>query len=157
MPIVGMLGWIVHTFVHANLLTPTYILVLFIVATLALAWTIFTVISYLRARHDALFIAVTDLAFMGAFIAGVVLLKFVAKQSCSNVGDVFHGINYGSRAGKFCGLMKASFAFGIIAILSFAVTFVRLHYFIQRLGKSNNANFFAVPSPTRTSPSPKRR
>ena len=53
-PPVGMLGWFVHQYVNANLLTPDYILVLFIVVTLALAWTFFTTISYLRARHDAL-------------------------------------------------------------------------------------------------------
>ncbi|KAF2484127.1 hypothetical protein BDY17DRAFT_295018 [Neohortaea acidophila] len=126
-PIVGMLGWLVHVFVHANLLTPTYILLLFIVATLALAWEIFTVISYLRARHDALFIAFTDLCFLGAFIAGVVVLRFVTKYNCSSVGPVWTpqhgGVSYSSDPSKVCAVLKASFAFGIIDILNFAVTF----------------------------------
>ena len=126
-PIVGMLGWLVHQFVKDNRLVPTYILVLFIVATLALAWEVFTVVSYLRARHDALFIAFTDICFFGAFIAGVVLLRFITNYNCG--GDGFFRINRGGLIvvyglGKECHILKASFAFGIIAVLSFFVTFV---------------------------------
>lgn len=158
-PIVGMLGWLVHVFVHANLLTPTYILLLFIVATLALAWEIFTVISYLRARHDALFIAFTDLCFLGAFIAGVVVLRFVTKYNCSSVGPVWTpqhgGVSYSSDPSKVCAVLKASFAFGIIDILNFAVTFVSLTNPIDLEG--SNANAALVPRPPCVSPPPQRR
>lgn len=130
-PIVGMLGWLVHVFVDENVLTPTYVLLLFIVATLALAWEFFTMVSYLRARHDALFIAFTDLCFMGALIAGVVLLRFVTKTNCMSIHDHWapfpnkpNAIQYGTHAQKTCGVLTASFAFGILDTLSFAVTFV---------------------------------
>lgn len=128
-PIVGMLGWLVHQFVKANQLVPTYVLVLFIVSTLALAWEVFTVISYLRARHDAMFIAFTDICFFGAFIAGVVLLRFITNYSCGGSG--YFIIGSGNEAvqyskGKGCNILKASFAFGILCVMSFFVTFVSL-------------------------------
>ena len=121
-----MLGWFVHQYVRANLLTPDYILVLFIVATLALAWTFFTVISYLRARHDALFVAFVDLCFVGAFIGAVVVLRFIAKADCTNInaGVTTSGSYFNSNTNKTCAMLKASFAFGIIDILAFLVTFV---------------------------------
>jgi hypothetical protein len=37
-PVVGMLSWFVHGYVQSNQLTPNFILVLFIVSVLALAW-----------------------------------------------------------------------------------------------------------------------
>jgi hypothetical protein len=125
-PIVGMLGWFVHQYVKANLLTPNYILVLFIVATLALAWTVFTVIAYLRARHDALFVAFVDLLFVGAFIGAVVTLRFIAKADCGNLnaGVTTSGSYFSYDVNKTCAMLKASFAFGIIDVLAFFVTFV---------------------------------
>ena len=125
-PIVGMLGWFVHRYNAANALTPTYILVLFIVSVLALAWEIFTVISYLRARHDALFIAFTDLCFIGAFIGGVVVLRWITNVSCGNLdaGITTSGSYFNASVGKQCAMLNASFALGIICILAFAVTFV---------------------------------
>lgn len=129
-PIVGMLAWFVNGFVESNALTPTYILVLFIVATLALAWAFFTTISYLRARHDALFVALVDLAFVGALIAGVVELRFIAGADCSdltasiNIDGIRGNSNWAFHINKGCAMLKASFAFGIINIISFFVTFV---------------------------------
>jgi len=125
-PIVGMLAWFVHNYVAANQLTPNYILVLFIVSVLALAWAIATLVNYLRARHDALFVALIDLAFVGALIAAVVTLRFIANQNCSDFN--FYISNNGSDASaninKTCAMLKASWALAIIAILSFFVTFV---------------------------------
>ncbi|CAK4034971.1 hypothetical protein DOTSEDRAFT_76590 [Lecanosticta acicola] len=129
-PIVGMLGWFVSQFNDANQLTPNYILVLFIVSVLALAWAIFTLISYLRARHDALFVALVDLGFVGALIAGVVVLRGIAGASCSNFGASINidGIRGNSsiyyHLDKTCALLKASFALGIIDIIAFFVTFL---------------------------------
>lgn len=121
-PIVGMLGWFVHIYDKNNLLTPDYILVLFIVSVLALAWAVFTTISYLRARHDALFVAVIDLGFMGALIGGVVELRFIGDQNCSNfrVGNTFLSVDFN----KQCSMLKASWALAIINIITFFVTFV---------------------------------
>ena len=125
-PIVGMLAWFVHQYVRANQLTPTYILVLFIVSTLALAWAIFTVIAYLRARHDALFVAFIDLCFVGAFIAGVVVMRGIAKADCGNVsaGVSANGGYFTYGIQKTCAMLKASFALGIIMVIAFFVTFV---------------------------------
>ena len=125
-PIVGMLGWFVHQYVRVNQLTPDYILVLFIVSTLALAWAFFTVISYLRARHDALFVAFVDLCFVGAFIGAVVTLRFIAKANCGhlNAGITTSGSYFTYGTNKTCAMLKASFALGIIAIIAFFVTFV---------------------------------
>ncbi|KAK3720139.1 hypothetical protein LTR37_003963 [Vermiconidia calcicola] len=125
-PIVGMLGWFVHQYVRVNQLTPDWILVLFIVSTLALPWTFFTVISYLRARHDALFVAFVDLLFFGAFIAGVVLMRNIAKIDCSNLnaGVTTSGSYFDLNVNKTCAMLKACFALGIICVIAFFVTFI---------------------------------
>lgn len=57
----GMLAYFVNGYVQANQLTPNYILILFIVSVLALAWAIFTLFSYHRSSSNALFVAVIDL------------------------------------------------------------------------------------------------
>jgi len=139
-PIVGMLAWFVHGFVQSNQLTPNFILVLFIVSVLALAWAIATLINYLRARHDALFVALIDLGFVGALIGGVVTLRGIANQNCSNFqsGSLYVNLGpfgyYGRDGGsqwalninKNCAMLKASWALAIIAILAFFVTFVSI-------------------------------
>jgi hypothetical protein len=125
-PIVGMLGWFVHQYVKVNQLTPDYILVMFIVATLALAWAVFTVISYLRARHDALFVAFVDLLFVGAFIGGVYMLRGWGGANCGNInaGISSSQAYFSYNVNKTCSMLKASFAFGIIDVIAFFVTFV---------------------------------
>ena len=126
-PIVGMLAWFVHQYVKANQLTPDYILILFIVSVLALAWIFFTLIAYLRARHDALFVAIIDLGFVGAFIGGVVVMRFITKVDCGGLdaGVTTSGSYFNYNVNKTCAMLKASFALGIIDILAFCVTFVR--------------------------------
>lgn len=121
-----MLGWFVNRYVNANILTPTSILVLFIVSVLALAWVVFTIISYVRARHDALLVAFIDLCFVGAFIAGVVLLRYWGSANCSNLsaGLTTNGSYFNLDVNKQCAMLKASFALGIIDILNFFVTVV---------------------------------
>ncbi|KAF2209305.1 hypothetical protein CERZMDRAFT_47288 [Cercospora zeae-maydis SCOH1-5] len=138
-PIVGMLGWFVNGFVDNNQLTPNFILVLFIVSVLALAWAVFTVISYLRARHDALFVALVDLAFVGALIAGVVELRGIRNADCANftTGSLYvdlgpfgyygregSGNTFGVNVNKTCAMLKASWALAIINIIAFFVTFL---------------------------------
>lgn len=60
-PTMGMLAYFVNGYVNANQLTPNYILILFIVSVLALAWAIFTLFSYHRSSSNALFVAIIDL------------------------------------------------------------------------------------------------
>lgn len=127
-PPMGMLAYFVHGYVHHNQLTPDYILVLFIVVVLALAWAIITTISYLRARHDAIFVALIDLGIVGGLIAGVYYLRFIASAKCTSgyayAGSGGAGLDVNTN--KDCALLKASFAFGIINIIAFFVTFVSL-------------------------------
>lgn len=125
-PVVGMLAWFVHQYVRQNLLTPDYILVLFIVSVIALAWAVFTTIDYLRARYDMLFVAFFDLCLVGALIAGVYYLRSIAHANCTSgsAGTTNGGFYISVDTNKQCGMLKASFAFGIIDIIAFFVTFV---------------------------------
>ena len=141
-PVVGILSWFVHGYVQSNQLTPNFILVLFIVSVLALAWTFATLFNYLRARHDAFFVALIDLGFVGALIGGVVTLRGIADADCSNfsAGSLYVNLGpfgyYGRQSNspwavninKTCAMLKASWALAIILILTFFVTFVSLQY-----------------------------
>lgn len=154
-PIVGMLGWFVHQYNKVNQLTPVFILVLFIVSVLALAWVFFTIISYLRARHDALFVAFVDLCFVGAFIGGVVVMRGIAHENCSNLnaGVTTSGSYFDYTVHKTCAMLKASFALGIIDILAFAVTFVSFTIILNWRTITDNST---VPRTPRTSSPPQR-
>lgn len=137
-PPVGMLAWFVNGYVSNNQLTPDFVLVLFITTVLALAWATITLLNYFRARHDALFVALVDLGFVGALIAGVVELRAISNADCTNFSanpfflqiGVFgyygyiEGNGWALNINKTCSMLKASFAFGIINILAFFVTFV---------------------------------
>lgn len=137
-PVVGMLSWFVHGYVESNQLTPNFILVLFIVSVLALAWTFATLFNYLRARHDAFFVALIDLGFVGALIGGVVTLRGIADADCSSFssGSLYFDLGpfgaYGRQTdspwavnvNKTCAMLKASWALSIILILTFFVTFL---------------------------------
>lgn len=137
-PIVGMLAWFVHGFVVNNQLTPTYILLLFITSVLAAAWTLATLVTYLRARHSALFVALVDLAFVGTLIAAVYELRAITNQDCAHFssGSIYLSLGpfgyYGRQSGsqwalhinKTCAMLKACFALAIINIIFFFFTFV---------------------------------
>jgi hypothetical protein len=137
-PVVGMLSWFVHGYVQSNQLTPNFILVLFIVSVLALAWVFATLFNYLRARHDAMFVALIDLGFVGALIGGIVTLRGIADADCSNfsAGSLYVNLGpfgyYGRQSNspwsvninKTCAMLKASWALAIILTLTFFVTFV---------------------------------
>jgi hypothetical protein len=139
-PIVGMLSWFVHGYVESNQLTPNFILVLFIVSALALAWCFATLFNYLRARHDAFFVALIDLGFVGALIGGIVTLRGISNANCSSFssGSLYVDLGpfgyYGRQSNspwsvnvnKTCAMLKASWALAIIATLTFFVTFVSL-------------------------------
>ena len=86
--------------------------------------------SYLRARHDAVFVALVDLGFVGALIAGVVVLRFIAGADCSNfearinIDGIAGNSSWNLHVDKACAMLKASFALGIVNVLAFFVTFV---------------------------------
>ncbi|KAK7738366.1 hypothetical protein SLS53_006177 [Cytospora paraplurivora] len=133
-PTMGMLAYFVHGYASQNLLTPGYILILFIVSVLALAWAIVTLFSYHRSSANAAFVALIDLGFVGAFIAGVYYLRFISGANCTNISrgsqyDLDFGI-FGSFYGngvsvstdKTCAMLKACFAFGIMNCIFFFLT-----------------------------------
>ncbi len=120
-----MLAWFVDWYNTRNLLTPRSILILFIVATIALAWAMGTLFLYARARHSAAFVAFVDLLFVGAFIGAVYELRGIAGANCSrfesngtynaNLGlFTISGDTYSFNIDKQCAMLKASFAFGIM-------------------------------------------
>ena len=124
--------------VDSNQLTPDPILVLFIVASIAGVWVLFTLLGYAAVRRSAAFVALVDLMFVGAFIAGVYLLRGVTDWDCDdpNEGDLFESLRvfglpgvrsnseYAEDVGKNCAMLKACFALGIMNIIFFFFTFV---------------------------------
>ncbi|KAL8939256.1 MAG: hypothetical protein Q9216_003458 [Gyalolechia sp. 2 TL-2023] len=133
-PTLGMLAYFVHQFESQNLLTPNSVLVLFIVSVLAAAWAIVTVFRRKSTRDSAIFVSLIDLAFVGAFIAGVYELRYIANANCTNFSADSHfsiTVNNDGVSGtspfrlntdKNCAMLKASFAFGIMNCIFFAIT-----------------------------------
>src|SRR5687768_16066881 len=123
-----MLSWFVSGYNENNLLTPTYILILFIVSVLGAAWAIFTLFSYHRSSSNARFVGLVDLGFVGALIAGVYYLRFIAGANCSRItpGDSYdftfgifgsaHLNGFSVSVSKTCAMLKACFALGIMNI-----------------------------------------
>ncbi|MCJ1408588.1 hypothetical protein MMC19_002663 [Ptychographa xylographoides] len=141
-PIVGMLAYFVNGYVNTNALTPNYILVLFIVSVLAAAWALVTLVRRKSTRDSAIFVAFIDLCFVGAFIGAVYTLRGIASANCVNIdggisssggvtssGNTVYinplSINYtpfSIDGNKTCTMLKASFAFGIMNCIFFAIT-----------------------------------
>lgn len=135
-----MLSWFVHNFTKANQLTPPSILVLFIVSVLAAFWALVTLLGYGSTKYNGRFCALVDALFMGAFIAGVYYLRGIAHADCSNWTP--HSVSGSANLGglvsfggsienpfsfqidKSCAMLKASFAFGIMNVIFFAITAV---------------------------------
>ncbi|KAI1819144.1 hypothetical protein F4861DRAFT_167131 [Xylaria intraflava] len=133
-PTIGLLAYFVDGYNKINALTPTYILVLFIVSVLAGAWAIFTIFSYHRSSTNATYVAFVDILFVGAFIGAVYQQRFLADADCTHVVagspiDVSLGL-FGSasvnglalQVDKSCAMLKAAFAFGIINTIFFFFT-----------------------------------
>lgn len=127
----GMLSWFVNKFVDYNALTPDPILILFIVSVLALAWAIFTLFSYHRSSHNALFVSFIDVAIVGALIAAVYYLRGIRNASCDDPsqseiwwnfvgGAQVYGLGYDWGYSKPCSMLKACWAFGIMNCIFFA-------------------------------------
>ncbi|KAF1964827.1 hypothetical protein BU23DRAFT_491502 [Bimuria novae-zelandiae CBS 107.79] len=134
-PTMGMLAWFVHIYDSRGFRTPTEILVLFIVSTLGVAWTIGTLFLYSRAKHSASFVAFVDLLFVGAFIGAVYELRAMGDADCSNwrrgnnhsasfLGVTITGAFPNLDVDKSCAMLKASWVFGIINCILFFFTFI---------------------------------
>lgn len=137
-------AWFIDGFVKANIITPTYILVLFIVSVLGGIWVLETLFRFKNTKRSAIFVSFIDLCFFGALIAGVYLLRDIAQENCSNFSRSKFLLSLGpfgyygqqqrnplaSDPNKVCSMLKASFAFGIMNIISFFWTAV-FAYFIS--------------------------
>jgi hypothetical protein len=130
-----MLAYFVHIYDKNNLLTPDYILVLFIVSVLGAVWAIATLFTYHRARSNALFVSFIDFCFIGAFIGAVYELRGITNYNCTHISSSsspFFSIGVGNsgfslsgfhvNTDKTCAMLKASFAFGIMNCIFFAIT-----------------------------------
>ncbi|KAF3922578.1 hypothetical protein AA313_de0200276 [Arthrobotrys entomopaga] len=86
LPIIGMLAWFVHPYVGNNQDVPDDLLTLFIVSILACAWALLTLFQFHRYRSmSGPFIAIVDICFVGAWIAGIYLNRGISDQNCSRV------------------------------------------------------------------------
>lgn len=135
-PIIGMMAWFVHGYLQANMLTPAYILVLFITAVIAIFWAVDTLIRFSTTKRSAIFVAFVDMLFFGAFIAGVYQLRFIANADCSHWdgGSVWVSLGpfgeYGTHTdnplslhvNKSCAMLKSCFALGIMETVFFIWT-----------------------------------
>lgn len=150
-PIIGLLAYFVDGYNQLNALTPTYILVLFIVSILGAAWALFTLLAYHRSSTNATFVAVVDVLFVGAFIGAVYELGFITNADCAHVVpgssvDVSLGI-FGSASvngvrvqlDKSCAMLKAAFALGILGAIFFLFTAVLACMHGDRLSSSSSS------------------
>ncbi|CEL08588.1 hypothetical protein BJX68DRAFT_223400 [Aspergillus pseudodeflectus] len=132
-PIIGMMAYFVDGYLKANLITPPFILVLFIVSVIAVFWCIDTLIRHSTTKRSAAFVSFVDLLFGGAFIAAVYQLRFIATADCGDWdgGRVYVSLGpfgaYGRQSGndladdlnKTCRMLKTCFALGIMEVLFF--------------------------------------
>lgn len=148
-PIMGMLAWFIHAFINENELTPNYILVLFIVSVLAVAWTIFTLFSYHRSSNNSHFVSLVDLAFVGTLIGAVYQLRFITQANCYHVASTdrwlvpAHSLLTLTSQGidvlgssQPCAVIKTSFALGIMNIVFFFFTAVLAWMHGGKLGRN---------------------
>lgn len=132
-PIIGMLAWFVNPYVKNHQDVPDSLLTLFIVSILACAWAIVTLFQFRKYRNmSGPLIAVVDIGFVGAFIAGIYLNRAISNADCSNwsvpvglqIGDNTYsgGNNWGANVNKPCAMFKASWILAIIDCVLFFVT-----------------------------------
>ncbi|KAK2761290.1 hypothetical protein FQN54_001812 [Arachnomyces sp. PD_36] len=163
---IGILSYFVDGFVKNNQLTPSYILVLFIVSVLAGVWVLDTLLRMSTTRRSAIFVSFVDLCFVGAFIAGVYQLRDIANADCAHfeTGSFYLSLGPFGYIGrddgddlsvdidKTCALLKTSFAFGIMNIIFFFWTSI-FALFMHR----HEATVVKETEPDETNPrSPKR-
>ncbi|EER28236.1 hypothetical protein D8B26_004555 [Coccidioides posadasii str. Silveira] len=144
-PPLGMLSWFIDGFVKANMLTPTYILVLFIVTVLASVWAVETLVRYSSTKRSAIFVSFVDICFFGSFVASVYLLRGIAVENCNSFtrSQFLQSLGpfgfWGQRTNnplsqdptKVCSMLKASFAFAILNTMSFFFTAIFAYFLWQ--------------------------
>jgi hypothetical protein len=133
-PIWGILAWFVNAYPLANLPIPEAVLELFIVAILGTVYCFFTFLIFRRWGFTPLYVAILDLGFFGALIAGVVLLAPSVRNT--NCVDVFGPQVFVTSSGQEvvsgpgvafneqCLMMKSVWALAIVDIILFFFTAV---------------------------------
>ncbi|KAF3314719.1 hypothetical protein TWF173_004531 [Orbilia oligospora] len=132
-PIIGMLGWFIDPYVDNNETPPDGLLTLFIVSILACAWALVTLFQFHRYRSmSGPFIAVVDIGFVGAWIAGIYLNRGISDADCSSfsaplglrVGDNNYsaGDSWSASVNRPCAMFKASWILSIIECVLFFAT-----------------------------------
>lgn len=123
-------------YLKANILTPAYILILFITSVLAVFWAIDTLIRFSTTKRSAMFVSFVDMLFFGAFIAGVYQLRFIANADCAHWSGDGVWVSLGPfgefgeqtnnplelHVNKTCAMLKTCFAMGIMETVFFIWT-----------------------------------
>ena len=130
-------AYFINGYLNANVIAPVYILILFIVSTIAIFWCIDTTIRFHTAKASANFVCFVDMCVFGALIAGVYELSFIANQGCphwdpqssdpwvwSTLGPfgaqgAQTGNHLARNLNKTCSMLKACFALGIMEVVFF--------------------------------------
>ncbi|KAF2022062.1 hypothetical protein BU24DRAFT_404976 [Aaosphaeria arxii CBS 175.79] len=134
-PAMGMLAYFVDIYNTANQLTPRSLLIMFIILVLAVVWCVGTLFLYARAKHSANFVAFIDLLFVGALIGAVYEMRWVSDTDCASadrdgsyvadLGIARIDVNkYDFTLNKSCAMIKATWAFAIMNIIFFFITFL---------------------------------
>lgn len=135
-PCWAILAALVSVYNRNNDVAPAAILCLFIVALLASVWAVCILITQLRARNTALWMAVGDIIIMAALIAGVILITNITTTRC--VPYVAQTVAYTTTGEKVwttnnvamdpmwgqtnrCDLAKAALGLGIANIILFFI------------------------------------
>jgi len=139
-PIWGMLAYFVDKYNKSSVAPPAEVLVLFITALIATIWALITLIQSKRFGAITMLTAVVDILIVGAFIAGIYLLRSVKDTDCVNTSvpvTVYYGDDskswgdsWGMNISKHCSMFKASWVLAIInCILFFLTALLAVHIY----------------------------
>jgi hypothetical protein len=128
LPAVAVLGYFVHGYTAVNILTPGYILTLFIAATIAFVWAFGTLVLLGCTRRSGILVCIIDVAIWGGLIAGVYALRAIGPSDCDNayygnisvdlgpfgIWGASWGSPYAGNINQNCGLLKGAWVLAII-------------------------------------------
>jgi len=131
-PIWGILAWFVNAYQIANRPVPEAVLEPFIVAILGTVYCFFTFLIFRQWGFTPLYVAILDLGFFGALIAGVVLLApSVRNTNCVNfIGSQVFVTSSGQEVftapavafNEQCLMLKSAWGLAIANIIMFFLT-----------------------------------
>lgn len=154
----GILAALVNVYNSNHIVAPAAILCLFVVAILASIWAFCILITQLRARNTALWMAVFDILFMAALIAGVILLSNVTTSRCIGYQSTTviydkvtgaeiwksqdaNGNTMWNSQNNHCDLAKAALGLGIANIILFFISAILSIIVYQQNKREDEALF----------------